>query len=362
MRITSIFVLSALSVLSVASTSAQQGRSLKGVKKIRLVALPQDSVAMNNALTRQVQQTGVFEVVQNPTDPADAVLAPLYGCSTETGEFLPQKQRQTMRGLCGVALIDPDAEDANGRPLPIWSIRFWRIPELYLDVEKLRQSGQAVDVQDYVARGVVADLLTDRQNAIAGKPDAQIQTLTLGQVKTIFVSVGDYSYETAADKIVEDLMRRQLAKWTEVKGSGKKKWKLSPGDDWIGVESILPGVRIVFYPALADAILIGPYTQVHAGPVTYSGIGHATTTVNSDGTTADTDVKVAVRENQRVTEVGTAILFDRRTGKTIWSATRNDYQWWVGVLAGGSNTGPAAVVDKLVKQLRKDHQNALIAR
>src|SRR5712692_1831927 len=198
-----------------------------------------------------------------------------------------------------VMVVDTSAKDANETPLEIWSGRFSRVPELYLEVERLNLSGQPVDIQEFVAKGVIDELLTDRQLAIEGKPQTAVQTLSLGQVKRIFISAGDYSYEGPLDKLLEEEMRRRLARWMEVRENGKKKRTLPPGEaipnisapnsDWTAVESVLPGVRIVFYPALADAILVGPYTHSYAGPVIYTGRERATTTLNSDGTTAETD-------------------------------------------------------------------------
>jgi len=369
--------------LAAVPASAQQPRSLAEVLTIRVAPSPDEPSAMSDALVRELEKSGTFRLVLNNTDPADAILSPLYGCSTITGEYLPEAQRRTMRALCEVSLIDPKAEDENGVPLTIWSIPVWRVNEFYsawdnewpgqavrsafLQVNGLwtysepelrdwaARYGLAQTVQEYIAAGVVVELLRDRDLALRGQTRPPISTHTLREVRTIFVSRGDYTNESAADKFMEDLMGRTLEKWVEVKANGKKKQTLV-GDSLAGVESVLPGVRQVFTPAKADAILIGPYTHSHAGPAEYVGTGHATTTINSDGTTADTDVQVAVEEHQRIIEVGTAVLFDRRTQKTIWSSTQNDYQWWVGVLAGGSNTGPVTVVDKLVKQLRKDYE------
>jgi hypothetical protein len=70
-----------------------------------VVALPDDSVAMNNALIHQLQQSGVSEVVLNRSDPANAILLPVYGDDTRAGEFLPEAERRTRHGLCVVTLI-----------------------------------------------------------------------------------------------------------------------------------------------------------------------------------------------------------------------------------------------------------------
>ncbi len=350
MRITSLAI---LCLFTVAPIQAQRPRSLGDVKTIRLANIP--PTAMTKALVHQIKQRGVFEIVSNRIEPADAWLLPIDGCDTKTGEFLPEKQRLTSHGLCGVTLVDTSAKDANETPLEIWSGRFSRVPELYLEVERLRLSGQPVDVQEFVAKGVIDELLTDRQLAIEGKPQVTAITLSLGNVKTIYVSEGDYSYETAVDKLLEKEMSRWLVKWVKVEG---KKKKGLAGDASNGVESVLPGVRVVFSPAQADAIWIGPYTHTHAGPIIYTGRESATTTLNPGGTSADTDARITVKAHQQITEEGTAILFDRRTGETIWKVTKNDYQWWVGVLAGGSNTGAATILEKMAKQLRKDYEKA----
>ena len=364
---------------------AQQPQGLAKVLTIRVVRNPDEPAAMSDALVQELEKSGMFRLVFSNTEPVDAILSPLYGCSTITGEYLPEAQRRTMRALCEVSLIDPKAEDENGVPLTIWSVPVWRVNDFYsawdnewpgqtvssafLQVNGLwtysepelrdwaARYGLAQTVQEYIATGVVVELLRDRDLALRGQTRPPIRAHTLGEVKTIFVSEGDYSYETAADKFMENLMSRTLAKWVQVKQNGKTKQIVVEDSRGLGgIESVLPGVRLVFAPAEADAILIGPYTHSHAGPAEYVGTGNATTTINSDGTTADTDVQVAIEEHQRIIEVGTAVLIDRRTQKTIWSSTQNDYQWWVGVLAGGSNTGPVTVVEKLVKQLKKDYE------
>jgi hypothetical protein len=358
MRIAALLI---LGLLTVAPTPAQRPRSLGDVRTLRLANIP--PTAMNKALASQIQQSGVFEMMSNRTDPADAWLLPIDGCDTKTGEFLPEKRRLTSHGLCGVMLVDTSAKDANETPLEIWSGRFSRVPELYLEVARLKQSGQPVDIQEFVAKGVIDELLTDHRLAIEGKPQTAPQTLSLGQVKRIFVSAGDYSYEGPLDKLLEEEMRRRLAKWVEVKENGKKKRTLPPGEalpnisapnsDWTAVESVLPGIRLVFYPALADAILVGPYTQSYAGPMIYTGRERATTTLNSDGTAADTDARVTLRGHQQIIEEGTATLFDRRTGETIWKATKTDSHLWF-----RADTGYAAVVENVIRQLKKDYEKA----
>ena len=357
MRLTPVLILGLLTAVPALS---QQPRTLADVRRIWLMTAPHHSIAMDNALFSQIKQSGAFGITLNAKESAEAILVPLYGCDTRTGEFLPEAQGQTKRGLCTVTLIDSVAEDADGGPVRIWAVRPGIILDLYFGAERLKETGQPVDIQAYVAKGVVADLLADREASLAGQVPTPVVTLPLAGVKAIFVSLGDYSYETAGDKLLEEKMYDELVRKLVVKEGGKK--KLMVRRDSNGVESILPGVLLVNSPALADAILIGPYTERHAGPVFYTSTGDATTTLNSDASRADTDISIKTTAHQRVIEVGTVILFDRRTRETIWSATKNDYQWWVGVLAGGLNTGPATVVGKLVKQLRKDYEKAVSGR
>jgi len=306
--------------------NAQQPKALKEVRSIRIIESPEDSKAMDGALIRHLRQAGAFQLAFDASDTIDSILLPIYGCSTKTGEYFSAKERLTKRGLCTVSLIDPHAEDRDGIPIKIWEVPRWKVTELYAEIDLKEEAGQPVtDIQDTVAHGVIEDLLSDRKLSVDGKVAEQPRSLPLGQVRTIFISMGDYSYETPADKLLEQEMFKWLVKWY-----GKK----FHGDCITGWESIMPEVRLVCFPGQADAILVGPYTEAHTVDFSFR-----CREANCSGSA-----------QQRTVDTGIVELWDQRTGKTIWSTTKSDYQW-----LGGHHGGPGALVEKAAKQLIKDH-------
>lgn len=346
------------------SAPAQQVIPLSKVKAIRV---PEESsnephqAAIDGAIIREIQRSGQFKVVFGDKEPADARLSIVYGCNPLTGLPIPEINMPTPNGLCAIALFKPDSP--KDKPEMIWMTPPWRVAEIHLEL-----NGEPKDKWvTALAERHVAELVTAWKLSQEGKFPPTPLPLQLKDVKTIHVSSGSYNYQNLEDVSLEKLLFERLVSVGKDRQGSKEKQVAAGSSDTGGFASMLPGVKLVSVPAQADAILLSIHPLKYKGPVQFSSQASASTTVDSEGSSASTTAWTNGTIWQNTYRVGGAFLLDRRTLQKIWSATEDDYSRWGWSSGLVSYLHPRAggdkrLADRLVKQLKKDWQEAANSR